>query len=67
MKLTAPWSPIGICHKIAEVAGPLRQHFRDESRLTLSTCDSCEGSEEARENVIMSVTSFSLTGLVVGQ
>ncbi len=41
--------------------------FTDESRFTLSTCDRHEGSGEAVENVMLPVTSFSMTGLVVGQ
>ncbi len=41
--------------------------FTDENRFTLSTYNRCEWSGEAVENVMLPVTSFSMTGLVVGQ
>ncbi|KAI4887938.1 hypothetical protein NFI96_007034 [Prochilodus magdalenae] len=41
--------------------------FTDESRFYLSTCDRVIGSGDAVENVMPPATSFSMTGLVVGQ
>ncbi len=41
--------------------------FTDESRFTLKQVTDVKGSGEAVENAMMPVTSFSMTGLMVGQ
>ncbi len=60
----APWSSIGICHWTPELAGlplaPCAFHRREQVHPEHVT--DVKGSGEAVENVMLPVTSFSMTG-----
>ncbi len=63
----ALWSSIGICHWIGRFATCTLCFSQMRAGSPWAHVTDVKGSGEAVENVMLPVTSFSMTGLVVGQ